>query len=254
MIQFSYPRFRNVLRHEWAENRRMYLVTFLVLLILLAAIFCLMNLLPDVSFGNPIKKVWIAIIYPFAACYVLSLTYAHLGRKEHRISNFMLPASNFEKALARHLVTILGFHVVFLLSYICAEFVSTIFLIIVNIKAVIAHLDQVPTLLYRHSTLRSFGNFFAYYSAETYMYLSCHVVACSMFIFGSAIFRRFAFLKTILIIWFVNPIYLFAIYSYFCGSYYKEPVQATIFCLLMLALAAFITYAAYRRYCRLQVI
>lgn len=126
MLNFSYSRFCNVLRRDLVEHRRTYVAFFAVLFIANTLTHFLGNAIEELPIRFFVQLFCVATIQIIGSCYALSLVYADLNTKEHRISNFMLPASNLEKAAVRHLLAILGFQFVFLMSYLCSELINAL--------------------------------------------------------------------------------------------------------------------------------
>ena len=132
MLNFSYSRFCNVLRRDLVEHRRTYLAFFAVLFIANTLTHFLGNAIEELPIRFFVQLFCVAAIQIIGSCYALSLVYADIDTKERRIANFMLPASNLEKAAVRHLLAILGFQFVFLMSYLCSELINALYTLVAH--------------------------------------------------------------------------------------------------------------------------
>jgi hypothetical protein len=254
MINFSYPRFCLVLRRDLTEHRRTYIAFFCVLLIAHTLIHFLGNLIgfPDVRFAVQMFLNWGT--FALASCYAMSLTYAHLNTKEHRISNFMLPASNFEKALSRHLLAIFGFWAIYLLSYLCSEIIQALYISVrlgvseVANHSLIANILKITNNTWVHTNIDQLT------PDVPWVLLSIHAFAASLFALGSAYFRNKAFIKVLLLTFVLNPMALFYPLNILENNGLHATWVDALYALCVLGLAGGVIYLAYRRYCRLQVL
>lgn len=254
MLNFSYSRFCSVLRRDLVEHRRTYLAFFGVLFIANTLTHFLGNAIEELPIRFFVQLFCVAAIQVLGSCYALSLVYADIDTKERRIANFMLPASNLEKAAVRHLLAILGFQLIFLTSYLCSELINALYTLVAHGAGVVA----------QNSLLLQLGEvceLFAFYAdleelipAAPYLVLACHLLACSLYILGSAFFRKKAFLKVTVVMLFVNPGVFLNILAFFDNFFLSHPAILVPYSLFILALAVGVVYFAYRRYCRIQVI
>ena len=254
MTNFSYSRFCSVLRRDLVEHRRTYVAFFAVLFIANTLTHFLGNAIEELPIRFFVQLFCVAAIQIIGSCYALSLVYADLDTKEHRISNFMLPASNLEKAAVRHLLAILGFQLMFLTSYLCSELINALYTLVAHGAGVVV----------QNSLLLQLGEvckLFAFYAdleellpAAPYLVLACHLLACSLYILGSAFFRKKAFLKVPVVMLFVNPGIFLNIPAFFNNFFLSHPAILMFYSFLIGALVVGVIYFAYRRYCRIQVI
>ncbi len=254
MTNFSYSRFCSVLRRDLVEHRRTYLAFFGVLFIANTLTHFLGNAIEELPIRFFAQLFCVAAIQIIGSCYALSLVYADIDTKEHRISNFMLPASNLEKAAVRHLLAILGFQLMFLTSYLCSELINALYTLVAHGAGVVV----------QNSLLLQLGEvceLFAFYAdlkellpAAPYLVLACHLLACSLYILGSAFFRKKAFVKVTAIMLFVNPGIFLKILDFFFKFFLSHPAILMLYSLFIAALAVGVIYFAYRRYCRIQVL
>ena len=166
----------------------------------------------------------------------------------------MLPASNLEKAAVRHLLAILGFQFVFLMSYLCSELINALYTLVAHGAGTVAQNSLVLQL-------SEVCKLFAFYAdpeelipAAPYLVLACHLLACSLYILGSAFFRKKAFVKVTVIMLFVNPGIFLKILDFFFKFFLSHPAILMLYSLFIVALAVGVIYFAYRHYCRIQAV
>ena len=254
MTHFSYSRFCSVLRRDLVEHRRTYVAFFAVLFIANTLTHFLGNAIEELPIRFFVQLFCVAAIQIIGSCYALSLVYADIDTKEHRISNFMLPASNLEKAVVRHLLAILGFQFVFLMSYLCSELINALYTLVAHGAGVVVQ----NSLMLQLSEVCKLFTFYAdleeMLPAAPFLVFACHLLACSLYILGSAFFRKKAFLKVTVIMLFVNPGVMLRIMDFFSDYLLSHSSILVPYGLFILALAVGVIYFAYRRYCRIQVI
>ena len=254
MTHFSYSRFCNVLRRDLVEHRRTYVAFFAVLFIANTLTHFLGNAIEELPIRFFVQLFCVAAIQIIGSCYALSLVYADIDTKERRIANFMLPASNLEKAAVRHLLAILGFQLMFLMSYLCSELINALYTLVAHGAGTVAQ----NSLMLQLSEVCKLFTFYAdleeMLPAAPYLVLACHLLACSLYILGSAFFRKMAFVKVTAIMLFVNPGVMLRIMEFFSDYLLSHSSFLVLYTLFILALAAGVTYLAYHRYCRIQAL
>ena len=254
MTHFSYSRFCNVLRRDLVEHRRTYLAFFGVLFIANTLTHFLGNAIEELPIRFFVQLFCVAAIQVIGSCYALSLVYADIDTKERRISNFMLPASNLEKAVVRHLLAIVGFQLIFLTSYLCSELINALYTLVAHGAGTVAQ----NSLLLQLSEVCKLFTFYAELEemlpAAPFLLFACHLLACSLYILGSAFFRKKAFLKVTVIMLFVNPGVMLRIMDFFSDYLLSHSSILVPYGLFILALAVGVIYFAYRRYRRIQVL
>ena len=254
MTHFSYSRFCNVLRRDLVEHRRTYLAFFGVLFIANTLTHFLGNAIEELPIRFFVQLFCVVAIQVIGSCYALSLVYADLDTKERRISNFMLPASNLEKAAVRHLLAILGFQFVFLMSYLCSELINALYTLVAHGAGVVVQNSLMLQLGEVSELLAFYADLEELIPAAPYLVLACHLLACSLYILGSAFFRKMAFVKVTAIMLFVNPGIFLNIPAFFDNFFLSHPAILVIYALLIAALAVGVIYFAYRHYCRIQAV
>lgn len=254
MTHFSYSRFCSVLRRDLVEHRRTYVAFFAVLFIANTLTHFLGNAIEELPIRFFVQLFCVAAIQVIGSCYALSLVYADIDTKERRISNFMLPASNLEKAAVRHLLAIFGFQLVFLMSYLCSELINALYTLVAHGAGVVVQ----NSLMLQLSEVCKLFTFYAdleeVLPAAPYLVLACHLLACSLYILGSAFFRKMAFVKVTAIMLFVNPGVFLNIPAFFDNFFLSHPAILMLYSLFIAALAVGVVYFAYHRYCRIQVL
>lgn len=254
MKNFSFNRFCNVMRHDLTEHRRTYLTIAGVLIITFTLTHLLGYLIEETPDRFVVQLAFIGLTQIIGANYSLSSIYAHIDTKEHRIENFMLPASNFEKALVRHVLAIIGFNLIFIASYLCSELFNALYVLALE------GISEVP----QHSLLLNCSN--ALSTSQLWLGLNeilpsiqilfacVHIFTSSLFILASAYFRKHAFVKTMLIMFIVNPMTLTAVPGKLFPDSAIHSELTVCYSLFILALAGATVFFAYRHYCRIQVI
>lgn len=254
MLNFSYSRFCSVLRRDLVEHRRTYVAFFAVLFIANTLTHFLGNAIEELPIRFFVQLFCVVAIQVIGSCYALSLVYADIDTKERRISNFMLPASNLEKAAVRHLLAILGFQLIFLMSYLCSELINALYTLVAHGAGAVVQ----NSLMLQLSEVCKLFTFYAELEemlpAAPFLLFACHLLACSLYILGSAFFRKKAFLKVTVIMLFVNPGVMLRIMDFFSDYLLSHSSILVPYSLFILALAVGVIYFAYRRYCRIQVL
>ncbi|MBO5703639.1 MAG: hypothetical protein J6R91_03575 [Bacteroidaceae bacterium] len=254
MKNFSFNRFCNVMHHDLTEHRRTYLTIAGVLIITFTLTHLLGYLIEETPDRFVVQLAFIGLTQIIGANYSLSSIYAHIDTKEHRIENFMLPASNFEKALVRHVLAIIGFNLIFIASYLCSELFNALYVLALE------GISEVP----QHSLLLNWSN--ALSTSQLWLGLNeilpsiqilfacVHIFTSSLFVLASAYFRKHAFVKTMLIMFIINPMTLTAVPGKLFLDSAIHSELTVCYSLFILTLAGTTVYFAYRHYCRIQVI
>lgn len=249
MNNFSSSRFCNVMRRDLAEHRRTYFAFFGILIIAHSLIHFFGNLI-----GIPHERFFVQFflilgLFALGSCYAMSLIYAHMDTKERCIASFMLPASNFEKALSRHLLATLGFWLIFALSYLCSEVIQAVYVAVAHGVGEVAKQSLLANLVQIDIPLQHLLDIVEFAKLLPWMLVGVHLFASSWFVLGSAYFRKKAFIKVALIMFVLNPGMLLS------ETILKQSLEIQIgYTLLIVAMSVGVLYLAYRRYCRLQVL
>lgn len=137
MPSFDFRRFTMLLGHELAGNWRRHLREFLVFyVVFLACIGSVFYAPSRYGIGPDVVKHWtfphetamfesavmaVSIAFYVLLVYGVSLTFSHLYTKQQRIAWLMLPATNLEKFLARVLVYSVLWSVALLVALVLAD-------------------------------------------------------------------------------------------------------------------------------------
>jgi hypothetical protein len=201
-----------------------------------------------------VQLVFVALTHIIGTNYSLSSIYAHIDTKEHRIANFMLPASNFEKALARHVLAILGFNLIFIASYLCSELFNALYVLALEGFSAVPQHSLLLNCSNALSTSQLWLGLNEILPSIQILFACVHIFTSSLFVLASAYFRKHAFVKTMLIMFIVNPMTLTAVPGKLFPDSAIHSGLTVCYSLFILALAGATIYFAYRHYCRIQVI
>ncbi|MEJ5993565.1 hypothetical protein WG904_03965 [Pedobacter sp. Du54] len=183
---FSIQRFGLLLKRQWLEFGKIYLISLAVVLgvILTFYGFSLWSVLrEETSFNerNLNFRVPLFLIFGFIFVSVIASTYfAHLGQKPKAIIDLMLPASTFEKFVGGVFFTA----ILSVLSYILLFYLVDL-AFVAKIRALYKNDDQ------------SMRYFFEQYNEDVFqpLYLA-PVFVTSIFLLGSIYFEKFHYIKT----------------------------------------------------------
>ena len=198
-ITFNMHRFSLLIKRQWLEFGKIYLVTLGVALgvIITFYSFSLFNLLTankgvspyDLNFREPLF-----IIFGFLFITVITSSYfSHLGQKPKAIIDLMLPASSFEKFVASIFFT------AFLstLSFI-AIFYLTDLAFVTKLRSTFQNFAKEET----RNGVKLVVNHLAYFFVENYprdfksIFLIIPFFVTSFFLLGSIYFSKFHYIKT----------------------------------------------------------
>jgi hypothetical protein len=189
---FSFDRFTLLVKKHWADNKKRYTLSVLAFAGLLIAWFSLSIIVGD-EFGAMHKDLqqgtFFFLLFIIGSLYA-SQYFGEFGSKP-KASNFLLvPASTFEKFLCSLLYTMLLFFVVF----------TAVFYLVDILMATIANsvaanngpgtkvgVANIFTVVFVKVSGNRIINFSVFY-----------VLLQSVFLLGSAYFRKYSFIKTII--------------------------------------------------------
>lgn len=184
---FNIQRFGLLLKRQWLELGKIYLIT-LVVVIGVTIAFYGANVFPldtfrgvhDLGFREPFF-----VIFGFLFITVIASNYfAHLGQKPKAVIDLMIPASTFEKffvgILFTSLLSVISFFFIF---YFCDfAFVSYIK---ANLPA--AETSEIQLFFNKENTSKALG------FSPTYI---IPLLTTSIFLLGSIYFNKFHYIKT----------------------------------------------------------
>lgn len=209
---FNSQRFSLLVSKHWAENKKRYGLSLLAFAGLLIACFVISLVLRDddmmtEDFQQTVYFMSIIILGPFYA----SQFYRDLGSKP-KGSNFLLvPASSFEKLLCGLLYVLILFFVAF----------NAIFYLLDGISLTIA--KSFPVAPQHKQEMRIFNIFqseiFNFSGQSKLKTIPLFFALQSVFLLGSAAFRKYNFMKTIICIFIVWVILFLLAYFLFHKQY-----------------------------------
>lgn len=196
---FNINRFGLLLKRQWLEFGKIYLITLLVVLGTIVGFYSL-NLLfevrelsvRDLSFREPFFIIFGALFITVIA----SNYFAPLGQKSRAVIDLMLPASVFEKFLSGVLFTSVLSTLSFIVIFFAVDFafVSTLR---ENFGA--EELKNVPYIFSKD------------YHEAMYMLLAMPFLVTSVFLLGSIYFNRFHYIKTVVTVMIFGAIWSYLI-------------------------------------------
>lgn len=185
---FNIHRFNLLLKRQWLEFGKIFLITLLVATGVIIAFYGL-TLLPLEKFDYIPHRLGfrepLFFIFGFLFISIIASSYfAHLGQKSKAIIDLLIPASTFEKFLAGFFFTSILSVVAFLLIFIITDWAFVAYIKSYFNKGNLEELAEVKTFFSKND-ISSFAP----------LYLAPFVVT-SIFLLGSAYFNRFHYIKT----------------------------------------------------------
>ncbi len=269
---FDKTRFWNTLKLDFATNwRRWSFAFFGALACLFCTFMCLSVSLKgdfvDADIHEQAFGVMVTMAYViFAFCMVLSgsMMLNNMKSKQARISFLVLPASNLEKFLSRWVMTTVGALVVFIAALVVADAMRAAFDLVVGVNPYSSvALRFFCNGLFDGSVLEVVGDMFSSGRGDWVFYgLSAFVVSHSVFMLGSALFRRHAILFTIVAMMvfsfalgindFLSLLYGSVARTVFGYGSFADSLGVRIAVNLLITVACY--WGAYRLFCRSQVV
>ena len=203
---FKIHRFTLLLKRQWLEFGKIFLVTLLVAVGVIIAFYGL-TLLPIkgiveipylLRFREPLF-----LIFGFLFISVISSAYfAHLGQKSKAIIDLLIPASTFEKFLTGVFYT----SILSVLSFILV-FVLTDFIFISYIKS---YFQSQANL----TDIENIKSFFAKVEFDDLIpFYTIPFLVTSIFMLGSIYFNRFHYIKTAISVMIFSGIWSYIIFK-----------------------------------------
>lgn len=274
MKDFEFKRFGRVLRRDILENRTKTLRAFASLYLANLAVIGfnlygpsrdgLNGFMPGSDFAEKmlLSKVaaFVLMLFAFVFYFSVSQTFSNLRTKQMRIASLMLPATNLEKYLSRLLQSTLGYAVAFFAAFVLADLTRML------LFPLLGHSfgSLVPYLT------ESLFNGFPWtvsqlnetdYGIVGWWWLALGVSyvlwLLSYYLLGSAVFRRRAFLYSLLVL--IGAFIAFGLGVDFIHHTMNLRIRFTahavpyVACVLT-ALACFNVWLSYRLFKRIQVI
>lgn len=204
---FSFNRFGLVVAKHWTENKKRYLLSLLAYAGLLIACFGISLVMQDDNMMEPDFQQTIYFFFLFTVgTFYASQYFRDLGSKTRGSNFLMTPASSFEKFLCSLLYVIILFFVVF----------TAVFYLIDALMVNIANNFITGASHHEIKVVNIFEVAFLHISETSEINLLLFFFALkSAFLLGSAAFRKYSYIKTILtifLIWVVVAMLTFFIY------------------------------------------
>jgi hypothetical protein len=258
---FNLQRFGLLLKRQWLEFGKIYLITLLVIIgvLLTAYTYYYKNITGGSHYSTNAMsfRVPYFLVTGFLFTTVLSSTYfAHLGQKSRAVIDLMIPASTFEKFMAGLFYTILlGIGMYFFLFYVIDLIYIT--------KLRDWHLAHPA----KNELASSVQEFFPYFYADKYEHFPkalyfIPIIINSIFLLGSIYFNRYHYIKTAITVILFSGIWTYIIIKagqflyegrvLVAQSNFEKPSQNTIEFGLLIAMLIPTLIVWYITYVRLK--
>lgn len=186
---FNIHRFNLLLKRQWLEFGKIFLITLVVAVGIFVAFYGL-TLLPlqtireipyRLRFREPLY-----LIFGFLFISIIASTYfAHLGQKSKAIIDLLIPASTLEKLLAGILFTSILSTLSFTLLFYVTDF---------------AFISYIKTHFLSSKSAEDFENIKGFFTQNDFRnfipFYAMPLVVTSVFMLGSIYFNRFHYIKT----------------------------------------------------------
>ena len=199
---FDIKRFGLILKKDFQENGKRYLLYFVALLGVMALVMILtangkyehalrMNKTSDPDLNA--NLLWLALLFFAGAGVLFAATMTdHLQNKVKRISCLTIPASNFEKYFSRWLIVTIGYIAVFFVALWFADFVRVWVCSYRYPELKVEALDFSELVRKdEHSGHYCFSS-----RAMFFWALSFYFLIQSIFVLGSTFWEKLSFVKT----------------------------------------------------------
>lgn len=249
---FNTPRFVNLCRKEMVENWRSNVLRMVLMYGVMTVVmiwngyFEYRNGVATSAKDDPawsfvlVSSMWGLSVF---GCLSASFTMERMKTKTGRLSVLMTPATSFEKFFSRWFVSTVVFLVVFLIAFKMADYTRVL---VYSLKY--PEISQIASTPFSHfiepvETSRAVADYYLFSSARQFaMSIAYYFFFQSLFVLGSSIWPKNAFIKT-----FVAGVVIIIIYvllgtamsellfkeGYFYFS--SEPSLETIHCVIMLS-------------------
>ena len=207
---FSFSRLGLVMKRDFMENWKTNLYRFLgpYTIFLLVMWFSSMNMTNFNEFSDIVSGTFFSVLFfggSFTASYVLET----MNTQQKRISFLMLPATSFEKFLARFLYVTLGFVVLSTIALLLAEITRFLLLPLFNLPDTFKQ-STLPGVWQTIMNVRTF-NFNGSGIMESVVGWLFLIWIHSFFLLGGCRWYKNAFWKTLGLIILVNFFFIFVL-------------------------------------------
>ncbi len=256
MKHFNFKRFALVLRRDLCEGRRKYLMQTLALLFVMVAIVIMRRLSQatpldvdaciDVD-ARLIGTIGFPTLYALAFIFSLSLTFSNFRNRRRRLAELMLPATNLEKFLVRIVVSVVVFTLAFFLAVVAVDALRLALYALNGWEVASVSAYFFPEMwrgLIRGMTIREWTDV-----ADVGMTLC----TLSIILLGSALFRRYALVKTFAVCFTLMLLLLFVLKAMPVLTEIPYDVYRALLCSSWLFALLFV-WLSYRIFKRIPVI
>lgn len=188
---FSFKRFALLVLKHWSENKKRYVLSVLAFLGLLIAWFVFAMIIEE---HHPVPKDVQAVTYFFplfvAGTFYASQYFRDLGTRAKGINFLLVPASTFEKFLCSLLYTVILFFIIFTASFYLVDILMIAFAN--NFFETGKAVDDTTVVNVFKANVIQFSD------GSAINFLLLFFTIQSAFLFGSAYFQKYGFIKTII--------------------------------------------------------
>ena len=256
MAQFDLDRFGNVMSRLSVISQRKISVIFITFLIIFLA-FAMFTIpmfsgktIDDIGYRQLVIDIVgpLRSFSPFVFFVLGTFFIQDLEGHQQRINELMLPATNLEKFVARLLLVAVIYPLAICASFIVADGLQQL------ISMIIAHGERMSMVV-------------AYFDADTYISADSPLwtkalstlMNYSIAIFGGLLFRKLAWLKTIVVFFIVIILYFIGffflkLYLYEYTDYEVVLIGNPYDSLISIGVSLLMFWSSYKIYTRLQVI
>ena len=256
MAQFDLDRFSNVVSRLSVIRQRNISVIFITFLIIFLA-FAMFTIpmfsgktIDDIGYRQLVIDTVVPLrsFSPFVFFVLGTFFIQDLDGRQQRINELMLPATNLEKFVARVLLVAVIYPSAICASFIVADGLQQL------ISMIIAHGERMSMVV-------------AYFDIDTYVSVDSPLwtkalttlMIYSIAIFGGLLFRKLAWLKSIVIYFVVNILFLIGffflkLYLYEYTDYEVVLIGNPYASMISIGVSLLMFWSSYKIYTRLQVI
>ena len=261
MKNFNCKRYWLVLKQNVIQSHKRFLSSYAgVFLGLFLTFMC-------ISIGtrsNPLRDytqdgVALTFCVFMLGCLVFgSAVLGHLDSKTARITALMLPATNLEKFLARLTLCLPVYWVLYVPVFLAADAAQML-----TTEVIGGNGQWIAPVLWQELTdIGDFLNSSAIQIGDRAYYVLWSIIATctftyAVYIFGSAVFRKRAFILTSVVLFAANILSGYMLLSIDTREFQLmigEDFTGILFIVLMFAGAAGLVFASYKLFCRMQVV
>ncbi|MFI5451212.1 hypothetical protein ACHMWN_03555 [Pedobacter sp. UC225_61] len=199
---FNIQRFGLLLKRQWLEFGKIYLITLAVALGVILTFYSLSlwgyitEVTPFYERALQFREPLFLILGFLFITVIASNYFAHLGQKPKAIIDLMIPASTFEKFLTGIIFTALLSTVSFILIFYLTDLAF-----IAKLRSIYTSVEQLTPYVHNGQEINSYDNLAYFFSKNTGddkflpIYYAPFFVT-SIFLLGSIYFNKFHYIKT----------------------------------------------------------